>query len=253
MGRYVVTGGASGIGAAIREQLLAAGHEVIVVDIRKADILADLGTPEGRREAVDLIRARASDGLDGLVTSAGVNGHVPDRAAVASVNFFGTVDLIDGLEGPLARRRGAVVLVSSNSAPGQTSGKYLDLLLAHDEAGARAQAETMPGHLVYSGSKLALVYWMRRKVREHAAVGIRVNAVAPGFTETPMTAAALADPAMGDAVRQFLGAIPAGRGGTPQDQANAVLFLLDPRASFVCGSVLFVDGGTDAMQRPDTI
>ena len=84
-------------------------------------------------------------------------------------------------------------------------------------------------------------------------MGIRVNAIAPGYTATPMTAAAEADPVLGDAVRQFRRAIPVGRAGTGEDHARAVLFLLDPRASFICGSVLFVDGGTDAMQRPDAI
>jgi NAD(P)-dependent dehydrogenase (short-subunit alcohol dehydrogenase family) len=66
-----------------------------------------------------------------------------------------------------------------------------------------------------------------------------------------MTAAVENDPLYRDAIRQFVAGIPIGRPGLPEDIANAVLFLLSPAASFICGSVLFVDGGHDASLRPD--
>lgn len=252
MGIYAMTGGATGIGAAIKAQLRAAGHEVIVVDIKDADIVANLGTAEGRQAAIAGIRARAPEGLDGFVPCAGVNGNGPDRALVASVNYFGTVELVEGLKDLLIARKGSVVLISSNSAPGPTSEALLECFLAGDEAGARAAAQAMPqGHPVYSGSKLALARWMRHNTQPYAAAGVRLNAIAPGYTSTPMTADVEKDPVYGDAIRQFLAATPLGRAGQPEDQANAVMFLLSPQASFICGSVLFVDGGYDAMTRPD--
>lgn len=253
MGRYAMTGGATGIGAAIKGRLREAGHEVIVVDIKDADIIANLGTAEGRRAARDAIRARAADGLDGFVPCAGVAGQVPDRALIPSLNYFGTVELLEGLKDLLALRKGAVLLVSSNSAPMPTSPEYVDALLAGDEANARAIAAAMPqGHTAYSGSKLALTRWMRRNTRDYAAAGIRMNAIAPGYTATPMTAAVEADPATREAIRAFVASTPVGRAGQPEDQADAAMFLLGPGASFICGSVLFVDGGFDAMSRPDT-
>ncbi len=251
MGMYAMTGGATGIGAAIRTRLRAAGHEVIVVDIKDADIVADLGTAQGRRAALDGIRARAGDGLDGFVPCAGLSGNVADHALIASLNFFGTVELVEGLKDLLVARKGAVVLIASNSAPHPTSEDYVNALLAGDEATARTLAGAMQGHPVYSGSKLALARWMRRNMREYAAAGVRLNAIAPGYTRTPMTSAVEADPAYADAIREFLAATPLGRAGQPEDQADAVLFLLGPAASFICGSVLFVDGGYDAMTRPD--
>lgn len=253
MGRYAMTGGATGIGAAIRTRLRAAGHELIVVDIKDADIVANLGTADGRRAALEGIRARAAEGLDGFVPCAGVNGNIPDRALVPSVNYFGTVELVAGLRDLLAARKGSVVLVSSNSAPHPTSEDYVQALLAGDEARARQLAVSMDGHPVYSGSKQALARWMRRQVRDYAHAGVRLNAIAPGYTQTPMTAAAEADPELGDAVRRFLAATPVGRAGQPEDQAEAALFLLGPASSFICGALLYVDGGFDAMSRPDAI
>ena len=146
-----------------------------------------------------------------------------------------------------------MVLVSSNSAPHPTSDDYVQALLAGDEARARELAVAMDGHPVYSGSKQALARWMRRQVRDYAQAGVRLNAIAPGYTQTPMTAAAEADPELGDAVRRFLAATPVGRAGQPEDQAEAALFLLGPASSFICGALLYVDGGFDAMSRPDAI
>jgi len=252
VGTYAMTGGATGIGAAIKDRLRAAGHEVIVVDIKDADIVANLGTAAGRRQAIEGIRARAAAGLDGFVPCAGVAGHVPDRALIPSLNFFGTVELVEALKDLIALRKGAIVLVSSNSAPMPTSEDYVNALLAGDEAKAREIAAAMPhGHPLYSGSKLALARWMRRNTRDYAAAGIRMNAIAPGYTATPMTAAVEDDPETRDAIRAFLASTPLGRAGQPEDQADATMFLLGPAASFICGSVLFVDGGYDAMSRPD--
>lgn len=83
--------------------------------------------------------------------------------------------------------------------------------------------------------------------------GITINAVAPGYIETPMTQAVANDATYGEAIRQFVASIPAGRPGLPEDVANLVEFLLSDKASFVCGALLFVDGGHDAMFRPDQI
>lgn len=251
MGIYAMTGGATGIGAAIKQRLRGAGHTVIVVDVKDADVIADLGTRAGRDIAIEGIRARAGDGLDGFVACAGLGGHVPDRALLASVNYFGAVDLVEGLKDLVAARQGAVVLISSNSAPMSTNEQFVTLLLEGNEEAARALANEIQGHPVYSGSKLALARWMRRNTAAYAALGVRLNAVAPGYTETPMTEQVAKDPAMGDAIRAFLASIPLRRPGKPDDIAAAVSYLLGPDASFVCGSVLFVDGGHDAMLRPD--
>lgn len=252
MGTIAMTGGATGIGAAIRELLAEAGHRLIVVDIKAADINADLSTPAGREAALAGIQTEAGGGLDGFIACAGVSGSVPDKTLIPSVNYFGAVNLLDGLRPLLALRRGSAVLISSNSAPMDTSQDYVELLLSGDETAARELAERTEGHPLYSGSKQALARWMRRNTVAYAGQGIRLNAVAPGYTRTPMTESVANDPAYADAIKQFLASIPLQRAGEPEDIAKAVRYLMSDDARFVCGSVLFVDGGHDAMLRPDT-
>ncbi len=251
MAHYAMTGGASGIGAAIKQCLTKEGHRLTVVDVKDADIVADLSTVEGRGAAIKSIVQTAPDGLDGFIACAGLGSNVPDRVLISNVNYLGTVELVEGLKELLALKRGSVVLISSNSAPMPTSDVYVEALLASDEAAVTAALESMEPQMVYSGSKQGVARWMRRNTAAYAADGIRMNAIAPGYTETPMTAAVALDPVYGDAIKQFVASIPIGRAGLPQDMARAASYLLSEDASFVCGSVLFVDGGHDAMLRPD--
>ena len=251
MKTYALTGGASGIGAAIGDRLKAAGHTLITVDLANADITADLSTGNGRRQAVEGILDATPDGLDGFIACAGLGSHITDLQLITEVNYFGAVELVEGLRDSLARRGGTVVLISSNSAPMPTNPDYVDALLAADANAIASSLADMQGQTAYSGSKQALARWMRRHCADYAGTGIRMNAVAPGYTETPMTAAVKDDPTYGDALRQFVASIPIGRPGSPDDMASAVEFLLGEQAAFICGSVLFVDGGHDAMLRPD--
>ncbi|MFT6367880.1 MAG: NAD(P)-dependent dehydrogenase (short-subunit alcohol dehydrogenase family) [Bacteroidia bacterium] len=110
----------------------------------------------------------------------------------------------------------------------------------------------MQGQPAYSGSKQALTRWMRRNNGEYAAQGIRMNAVGPGYTRTAMSAAVEEDPLYGPAIKEFIATIPIKRPGQPEDIANAVSFLLSDAAGFISGSMLFVDGGHDALHRPDS-
>ncbi|MCB1678410.1 MAG: SDR family oxidoreductase [Halioglobus sp.] len=251
MGTYVITGGASGIGAAIALQLRTEGHRTVVVDIQAADIVADLATADGRNAAIAAIREATKDELAGLVACAGVGSHVPDRELITAVNYFGAVELVEGLRDVLAQQRAAVLLISSNSAPMPTEAKYVEALLSGDESAAGAIARDMQSQPVYSGSKKALTLWMRRNTQAYAAQGIRMNAIGPGYTKTPLSAAVEDNPEYGDAIKRFIASIPIGRPGEPQDMADAASFLLGDRAGFICGVMLFVDGGHDAMLRPD--
>jgi len=253
MGIYALTGGATGIGAAIKQRIIDNGDDIIVVDLKDADITADLSTASGRTSAIEGIRSAAKDGLDGLITCAGLASHVPDHALISSVNFFGSTSLVEGLKDLIAKKKGTVVLVSSNSAPMCQSPEYMDALLAGDEAGSREIANNIDGHDVYSGSKQAISRWMRRNIREFAAQGMTINAIAPGYTETPMTQAVAEHPEYGPAIKEFVASIPLQRPGQPEDMADMVEFLLSDKSRFICGSMLYIDGGHDAMLRPDNI
>ena len=255
MGIYAITGGASGIGAAVAEQLRGEGHRVLVADIgegKGVDVRADLADSAGRRAAIDGLRKLAPDGLDGFIPCAGLGVHITPHDAIAKVNYFAVVETIEGLRDLLAKKRGGVVLVSSTSAPmAANDDPYVKALL--DGANeATACAKIKDGQNAYAGAKRALAIWMRRRAAEYAADGIRLNAVAPGITATKMTAEAAAHPEYGESMKQFEAMTPTGGAAQPPQIASVIMFLLSPAASFVCGSVLFVDGGADAVLRPES-
>jgi NAD(P)-dependent dehydrogenase (short-subunit alcohol dehydrogenase family) len=251
----VVTGSASGMGAATKARLEADGQHVIGVDLRDADVIADLGTAAGRQGAIAAVSERAAGGIDGIVTWAGLSGltSVPGSLLV-SVNYFGTIALLEGLRPLLAKGdRPAAVAISSNSTTCQPRVP-LDLVarcLEGDEETARAAGDVAGALASYPATKTAVAWWARRKAptTEWAGAGITLNVVAPGTVETPMLQATRDDPVIGRFVEAF--PVPVGRAAEPDELAAFVQFLLGPDARFFCGSVLFVDGGTDALLRAD--
>jgi len=252
MGTAVVSGSASGIGAAVRARLEADGDRVVGIDLRDAEVVADLSTPQGRAAAIEGARRACPDGIDRLVPCAGLGPHVEDAARIVSVNYFGAVDLLDGLKDLLSGRpAAAVVVVSSNSAqlgPFQDHPAVL-ALLDHEEAQAHALLAEDRGYIAYGGSKHALSRAVRRRAAAFGAAGIRLNAIAPGPTRTPMLEGTARHPIWSKGMDALPS--PLGRRAEPEEMAAIVAFLLGPDAAYVHGSILFADGGTDASVRPD--
>ncbi|MFC7495331.1 MULTISPECIES: SDR family oxidoreductase [unclassified Nocardioides] len=259
MRTYVVSGAASGIGAATARMLRGQGHRVIGIDRAEGegvDVVADLATREGRAGAVAAVK-QAADTIHGVVPAAGIAGRTGvDSALLVSVNFFGAIALVTGLHEELTRGAtdagAGVVLLASNSITGMPgwNAPVAQACLRDDEATAREEAAKVDSVMVYPSSKASLAWWSRREgvKPEWAGAGIRLNSVAPGATETPMVEEMRADPLLGAAVDSYPTAI--GRTGRPEEVAATIGFLLSEGAGNIVGAVIFVDGGTDAMLHP---
>lgn len=251
-GAYAVTGSASGIGAAVAARLASAGHQVIGVDRVDADVIADLATYDGRRAAAEAVTATCGGELAGLVTCAGLAG-LPGRpgSLLVSVNYFGTVELVEALHDPLVAGSGSVVAISSNSTTCQPGFplELVDACLAGDEAAAGELADSGESLVTYPATKTAIARWVRRNATkpEWIGAGVRLNALAPGLVETPLAAEQRNDPTIGPLIAMF--PLPLGRGGTAVEIAEAADFLLHNQ--FCVGTVLLIDGGTEALLRPD--
>ena len=252
-----ITGSASGIGAATRAQLEASGHRIIGVDLEGADVNADLADPDHRARAVDEVLDACGGRLDGLVTSAGV-GPPFDPATMLTINWFGTEAFLTGLRDALAASEGIakVVAVSSNSTTitPNLPADLVEACLALDHQRARdllAEAGVLAMPVAYACSKLAVARYVRRHAPndDWAGAGIRLNAIAPGATLTPLLQSGLDDELYGELIRGF--AVPTGGFGTPAQIADWIVMMLSDSADFLCGSIIFVDGGSDAMVRPD--
>jgi NAD(P)-dependent dehydrogenase (short-subunit alcohol dehydrogenase family) len=257
MKKIAITGAASGIGAALRKRLEGDGHRVIGVDVQASDIVADLSTAAGRADAIAQIQDQSGGVLDGFVPCAGLSG-LPNRpgSLLASLNYFGTVELLEGLRENLAQAEApAAIAISSNSTttvpPGMISMEVVEACLAGDEARARALTDETGSLAAYPTTKTAIAHWVRRNAPtpEWIGQGINLNAIAPGKTETAMVAEGRADPIIGPHMDAF--PLPIGRDGQPEEIASLLAFLLGPEARFIVGSVIFVDGGTDALTRAD--
>ncbi|MEM7142876.1 MAG: SDR family oxidoreductase [Actinomycetota bacterium] len=257
MGTYAISGSASGIGAATRAKLENAGNTVIGIDLRDAEVIADLSTPDGRDRAIADTTKRCGGTLDGLVTAAGLGPPVRGNL-IAKVNYFGSQSLLDGLRPAMAAAGAAqAVQVGSNSSSTTPNlpPDLIEAFLAGDEDTAvgiiDAIGEPFDSAMAYGGAKLAISRWCRRQAvsDEWVGAGITLNVIAPGPVQTPLFQAGKDDEDFGPLLDGF--PIPTGEPATPDLMADWIVFLLSPAARFACGSVVFVDGGADAMIRAD--
>ena len=251
----VVTGSAGGMGSAIRSYLEAKGEKVIGVDTRGAEVIADLSNREGRAAMIEEVGDLCGGIIDGVVAAAGVCHNVPG-SLISSVNYFGAIATLEGLRPMLARGDAprAVAVCSNSMVVVPVYRQLLDAYAAEEELAAREfsdvlrseeEADEERGTGVYATSKYALARWLRAQAvkPEWIGSGISLNAIAPGVIDTQMA------PPEDQEVILGLGDIypvPAGRAGTPEEIANLVGFLLSEGTGFINGSVIYIDGGTEA-------
>ncbi|TDP59772.1 SDR family oxidoreductase [Aminicella lysinilytica] len=201
------------------------------------------------------------DGLDGLICNAGVSGASGNLPLIISLNYFGSVRLARGVEGLLEKKKGCCIITSSNTiSQGAGRRDIADLLnnigdekMICEIVKKLDAKDVYVGNSIYVATKYALARWVRRVSSSWAARGVRVNAVAPGNIQTPMTKA------LQGSAREALNALPIptmyGKESLmpPEQIAGVFAFLTSPEAMGVNGNVMFFDGGTDALLNSEKV
>lgn len=225
--RALITGGGTGIGAAVATRMMAEGAHVTVMGRREAPLRAvsdhivvgDVSNPDDCRRAVE-----AAGPLDILVHNAGAAGTGWDD--VIAVNLTAAHHLVRHAEPGLVERRGAIVTVGSTAA--MVSGAV--------------DAD-------YNAAKAGLVMLTRSLAVRLGPRGVRANAVCPGWVRTPMGEEDMrkldSDPDA--AYRRVTRFAPLRRAGEPEEIASAICFLASADASYITGAVLMIDGGSTAV------
>lgn len=250
-----VTGGTGGIGSATVRRLAARGANILVLDLDAAAVtgLTSELTEQGhhvRGAAVDTTdeaamskalddAAEAFGALDGMVSAAGVD-HPQIRALDVELDLWERVQRVNVTGAFIACRTAARLMLGRGGAI--------------VTVGSASAVTARMGKVPYCASKAGMVHMTRTLAVELAEHGVRVNAVCPGPTDTPMVAAAvehggpeILERRIRGSLEDFRVGVPLGRIGTADEQAAVIEFLLSPDASFMTGAVLFVDGGVTVL------
>jgi NAD(P)-dependent dehydrogenase (short-subunit alcohol dehydrogenase family) len=227
----IVTGASGGIGRAIAEAMLEAGHHVVSLDRRKPDwsharlepVLVDLFDPKATAEAAKDVAARHA--ISHVVHNAGIirpnlieQATAEDIAALSQLHLGAALTLVQAaLPGMKQRHFGRIILIASRAALGAAT------------------------RTAYSATKSGMFGMARTWALETASHGVTVNVVAPGPVETDMFYEVI--PQGSPKVDQLARSIPVGRIGRPADVARAVMFFASPDADFITGQSLYVCGG----------
>jgi NAD(P)-dependent dehydrogenase (short-subunit alcohol dehydrogenase family) len=249
--RVVVTGCASGIGAALVGQLADLGADIVGLDVRPPAFglndfhELDLSDPA----SIDTAVASVNGQVDALFNVAGVSSGIGNPLLVVKVNFLGARQLTEALA-PRMPSGSSIVSVSSLAASNylENMGEVAGLLNTRTFADGVRWCDAHPDALADGGyrlSKEAIILYGMKNAVPLGARGIRINCTGPGVTETPIL-----DQLRAKYGQAYLDDIPKplGRVSNPEEQAAVLVFLNSSAAGYLTGQVLWVDGGNLASQ-----
>jgi NAD(P)-dependent dehydrogenase (short-subunit alcohol dehydrogenase family) len=244
----LVTGGAGGIGLAIARALADRGARVCLVDRHAAGLKQAAATigPDAATEIADVAVVGALEGVVAAVTRKVGPLHILVNAAgIAHFESWETITP-ESFDRTLAVNcRGLLFLTQAVAREMVKAGTRGSIINVTSIAARRGD----PTNVVYSMTKTALISLTQSAAGFYGSHGIRVNAIAPGYTQTPMLDQVFAfhgaqqQKSRSVQEEEALQRIPLGRIGTPEDQARAVVFLASDASSYITGQTLNVDGG----------
>lgn len=242
----LVTGGGSGLGEAISKDLAKNGVNIVVVDIdldsakRVTKEITAAGGSAVPFEANTAIAEDSKKAVDFAVSTYGALNYAVNNAGIGGASApVGELDLEDwdrvidiNLNGVLYGMRHQIPAIL---AAGASEGAIVNMASIHGTVAA-------PGNAAYTATKHAVVGLTKNAAAEYGSQGLRINAVGPGYIETPLLAAASKEILDGLEAKH-----PLGRLGQPDEVANLTTFLLSDKASFMTGSYVLIDGGYTAI------
>jgi len=242
----LVTGGGSGLGEAISKDLAKNGVNVVVVDLnlegatRVADEITASGGTAVPFRGNTAVAEDSKKAVEFAVATYGALNYAVNNAGIGGANApVGDVDVADwdrviaiNLSGVLYGMRYQVPAIL---AAGAAEGAIVNMASIHGAVAA-------PGNAAYTAAKHGVVGLTKNAAAEYGAQGLRINAIGPGYIDTPLLAAAPKEVVNGLEAKH-----PLGRLGQPEEIANVTTFLLSDKASFMTGSYVLVDGGYTAV------
>ncbi|MFJ4209464.1 SDR family NAD(P)-dependent oxidoreductase [Paenarthrobacter sp. NPDC089675] len=242
----LVTGGGSGLGEAISKDLAKNGANVVVVDVnldaatRVADEINASGGKASPFKANTAVAEDNKKAVDFAVETYGALNYAVNNAGIGGANApVGEVDIEDwdrvisiNLSGVLYGMRYQIPAILE---AGASEGAIVNMASIHGAVAAL-------GNAAYTAAKHGVVGLTKNAAAEYGAQGLRVNAIGPGYIETPLLSAAPSEVIAGLEAKHSLGRL-----GQPEEIANVTTFLLSEKASFMTGSYVLVDGGYTAV------
>jgi NAD(P)-dependent dehydrogenase (short-subunit alcohol dehydrogenase family) len=255
---YVITGAASGIGAATYRILKEAGNKVIGVDIHDSDVNADLSTSAGRLEAAAKVTELSSSTIDGVIACAGLAHPI---AKTVSVNYFGVTEFLTELLPALNKSKAPRVAITSSMASLMpNSPELVSAMRANNEKKSVSIAQGLVDQgggleqLIYGSTKRAISRWVRAESIKPAwaGMGIALNAVGPGIVKTPMVAEMIATPEAREAISAMV-PMPLNGYLEAENVASLLIWLTSAENTHTTGQTIYIDGGSDAVLRGENI